>query len=210
VKGVMRAGALLLVLLFGGGCISINTFGSPRTVAPKELAYHAGISSFVYNDDQQPGLPIPTGGFGLRVGIIDQVDVGAQLFVPVHFRADVKWNFLRAGWIDLAAGAGLAVMVYPIDEGEAHTPVLVGGDLPLMVGFNVGDVISLVPSIAPAYVLDPATGSGGGVFRGSFAIRIRLSDGLVLTPEAATVFDPQRATPVDFAFGLALGFGAQP
>lgn len=200
---------IVLLALSLSGCVSLNTFESPRTVPKGELSWTLALSSFLRNtgDDQAP-LPMPL--LGVRAGVSDDVDFGFVVSAPGHARADVKYSLLEGEALDLSIGAAMSVIGYPSNSGGEDGAVLLCWDLPILIGINVSESVSLVPSLGPGYAFEPTSSGKSAFLRTGFGVRMRLADSVSLMPQLSAAWDPARWAPADATLGLAVVLGAQP
>jgi len=142
-------GSIALMLL--AGCPSPSTYGTPRTVKPGLLSHTVsievlGIAGTKAGSDALPTIP----SYTLRIGLAPRVDMGfrAASFTSPAF--DVKWNFLRTKYFDIAADPG-AQWFYD-RANDVHYLYL---NAPVMFGFNVRYDLTLV--FVPAFALQATT-----------------------------------------------------
>lgn len=200
----------LAASILSTGCLSAGGFATPRTVAPREVSFVAGGSVALRPDGDQQEAQIPVGSFGLRTGLTEDLDLGGHITTAGLLRVDIKYNPLRSNWVDLAAAPGLWAAFFPNDQGGKESPALIGADVPLVLGVNLGKSVTLAPSFGPGFAASPGTGARVFYLRGSIGLRFRVADSLWLHPEIATLCDPAFSRPSETSFGFGFAFGAQP
>jgi hypothetical protein len=178
------SGALL------AGCFNSNVYEPPRTTPPGEVSMLIALEGTSWRTKQRsdgypvygmppepprlyirneayPELPL----VGLRLGIAERVDAGLRLVNLVYPAADLKWNFLRTTRFDLA-----------VDPGAAWGwPIYAQAQLPLLVGLNLAEWLSVVASPGVMYG-SGAYGYGGDLITAPYYDRTdwygRLGGGL--------------------------------
>jgi hypothetical protein len=199
-----------LALAFAlSGCLSANGFGVARTVLPKEVSHAAGLTGFAAREDSGDDI-LPGGGvaYALRVGLADRLDLGAAISFPAQMRVDLKYNPLRTTHFDLAVAPAAWLAYYPLRGDE--TPIIVGADVPVLIGINPTETVTLIPSLGPGVLVSPSNQQRAFYLRGCLGARFRLGETLALHPELTMMWDPGRGTFSDAAFGLGLVFGTLP
>lgn len=203
------------------GCTG-NQYATPRTI-PKGTVSHTvaleGSLDFRFNGE--PGDLHPR--YQLRIGAADRVDLG--LMVGPFLGADVKVNFLRTKYVDMAISPGVSYGLFPSPSyGFDDITQVVRFAAPLSLGFNPTKTVSLFlhgnaavladvsdedydygcyPPYCEKKVWDfvPEVGLG---------VQIRVTPNIALTPEL-TVFGNSKYTAMPGIHGgLAITFGAQP
>lgn len=187
------------------GCANPNTYATPRSlpkgaatflVAPEVSAFSGELRG---SSDFARVLPtLPT--VGIRYGLSDEVDVGARLANLTTTSADVKWNFLRSPAFDAAVAPGLQLYVVP-GVGDSDVSENVSDDIPvailhapLLLGFNVSPVFSVITSVGLSYGFAEVPSNAAsdielsqvlsGLFgRLGLAFDLRLSESFALHPE---------------------------
>ena len=227
----MRAAALCCAL-FLGACLNPNTYSTPRTTPVGEVQNAAALEVISFRDSRydetsksvhaQTSLVSPT--YALRVGASDSVDIGARIGNGSSLGVDVKWNFLKSKYFDMAAAPGMQTFYLwdgaGGDGGAAHFY----GNLPLMLGINPSDSFSVVPSVGLGY------GFGGGaavannaqervavtnalLLQAGIGLDFRTSPTFAIHPEMSLlrrVLGPADTDMIWFTFGLGFDWGALP
>lgn len=227
-QGAMRASssspvALLMCLALLVGCASPNLYATPRTTPAGGFSHTVAAEGVAVGSRDwklPPGVPtLPT--YQLRHGLGDTVDVGLRVANALTFGADLKWNPIR-GAIDFAVAPGVETSPAG-DDGP-----WVRGRLPLILGENVSDSVSLVQMVgihASAGRAAGQPGRGGSLpldgaearaqsdpplgGEASLGINIHASDGFALQPEVGLLFVPW-SEEYFLSFGLGFNFGDLP
>ena len=202
----MRA-AVLVILLCPSACATSTTFGTARTVAEGDMSHTIGASAIMVKrrGDYQP-VPLPVVSYGLRSGLSERVDIGAQASLPnVRISADVKYNAVRTKYVDLAVAPCISAAAF---AGSDELDAVLGADVAVIANLNFGSV-SLVPFAAPGVVYTPVGGDAAPIIRTGVGAQFRL-DGWTIEPQFATAVDPRSAAISEMAFGIGFGLGDQP
>lgn len=211
-----------LVLLSAGGltsgCLATNLYATPRVVPEGETSHAFALEGFHAQGTCDPArspcgagrellptLPVYTG----RRGIGGGVDLG--LTVGPHAGVDLKWQFLRTTYLDVA--------IQPRVVGPwfaAH--------LPLLVGLRLGEQVTWMLTGGLAYTFDevdwaswpmaersPVKARGLALRLGS-GLQVRLHRSFALHLEVSWLRFPTRdAVQTNVVSpGLAFQFGALP
>jgi len=220
--------------LLANGCPNPNVYGTPRTTPAGKVAGFAAIEATGYsvktkvvvpanaywNPDQTYSgyfLQLPT--FGGRVGIAEQLDLGFRLTGFTTPGADLKLNFLKTDPFDMAVDAG--VEYAPATATRVH--------LPLIMGINISDKVSLVllpgamysKSNAPDILAEDSTwrtltSTGGWYGRLGIGVAFRVNKKLAIQPEVTFIKafkqekDPLFESVLLYNVGFGLAFGNLP
>jgi hypothetical protein len=221
--------------LLATGCPNPNLYGTPRTTPPGKIAGFAALEGIGWSVRTKPIVPqndtwvpdrtysdrmfvLPS--FGGRVGIAPRLDLGFRLSGLSTPGADLKWNFLRTEYVDLAADAG--VEWAPLLATRVH--------LPLLVGLNFSDKVSLVLLPGAMYgksnlserfggetsTFKTVASAGGWYGRLGVGVNIRFTKKVALQPEITFVKafkqqeDPFFESVLVYNFGLGISFGNLP
>jgi hypothetical protein len=150
--GYVAAGACLLGTT---GCPNPNTYGTPRTVPAGHLS-HSIAAEAIGAHGGSTSVDLPTAPtYTMRIGAADSVDIGVRVANLTTLGADVKWNFLKGG-LDLAVAPGAQFFYYSTgNSGNANSAsASISGTylhLPLLIGANVSEHVTLVPTIGIMY-----------------------------------------------------------
>jgi hypothetical protein len=215
-----------VVALALGGCPSINTYGTPRTIPIGRIQHTLAVDTIGFMSPSRsvttatgttttsdarfyPNAPT----YQLRYGLTDRVDLGFRLGNLTSPGIDAKFNLVR-GAFDLTIMPGAqAVYVTLIDDLSLGVVYL---HLPVILGFNLSRGFSLVatPGISGAFVF--AGSSSGSSTNGSgFAARlglganIRVTEGFTIHPEVTALYFPESGG-VIYTPSVAFSFGAMP
>jgi len=237
----MRAGWQLRMSICAGatlflcGCPNPNTYTAPRTldpggfqfsVAPELYGFSVKTSTATIDPvTNAPTTQSSTASFftptlptvGVRYGVVNNFEIGARLPNLDSVAFDGKVQFVRGG-VDLAIDPGAQAFFVGTSDGSAGVFYL---HLPLMVGVNLSEKVTLV--LAPGIVYTVATATvvtsnsaqqgataTGVMARLSAGVDIRVTKRIALHPELTFMkgFDSSEA--LLYVFGFGLNFGAQP
>jgi hypothetical protein len=192
-----------LVLLFAAsGCISMNTFETPRTLDAGELSHSISLTSYV---DPDRVRPVPMPAYSLQIGVADRFDIGIQAATPGRLRVGAKYNPVRTEWFDAAIALGGWIGFVPHEVGNDDHNLMLGADLPILLGINLGPA-SIIPFAGPGVVYSPNGQIAGWTVRTGLGVGIEVASGVRLHPEVSTTIDPVRGEPIDYAFGMGVVF----
>jgi hypothetical protein len=198
---------LLLVMPLLGGCLAMNTFETARTLDPGTFHHSMSLTSYVHPG--RDAVPVPMPSYSFHAGIAEDFEMGVLVGTPGHLRISAKYNPLRSQWFDAAISPGVWMGYRPHDVGGEDHDLLLGGDLPVVLDLNLGPV-TLVPFAGPGFAYSPGGEAAGFIVRTGFGIRFPIGEHVRVHPEFSTIVDPIRGEPVDYAFGIAVGLGANP
>jgi len=221
----LRVAALGAVAALCTGCPNPNTYGTPRTVPVGKIQHSLAAEAFGYSaHDKQTntseGGTLPTfPTYTLRVGVSDTVDIGARIANLSSLGADVKWNFLKSEVFDMAIDPGVQAFYYSAGDTSLGVVYL---NAPLLFGINLGDSVSIVPTLGVSYGIasasvdtgdarDSATGSSGVMLRPGLGFDFRVSQKFAIHPEITflkTLKDDDSA--LLYVFGIGFNFGNLP
>ena len=225
------------------GCPNPNTYGTPRTtpvgkishtVAAEGFRYAVGVprtttdaagnptTTTVENSATLPNAPT----YQLRVGVLDSLDIGARISNMTSFGADVKWNFIKSDMFDLAIDPGFQVFHIGASSGGTSSSFTeFYGHAPLILGINVADSVTIVPTVGVTYGLSSASTTSteadssaaasidGLMFRGGLGFNFRISPKFAMQPELTYLKFLNGTNDPDISwviFGLGFNFGALP
>jgi hypothetical protein len=209
------------------GCPNPQTYGTPRTTPVGKIQHSVaaegwGFSGHDAQTDTDISATVPNfPTYTLRVGLADSVDIGARLANLTSVGADVKWNFIKSDVFDMAIDPGFQFFHISSGTGSASVLYLHG---PLMFGINVGDSVTIVPTLgvtwgwASATVTttdenDSASGTTGLMLRPGLGFNFRISERFALHPEVTflkTLDSPDGDSMLLYNFGLGFNFGNLP
>lgn len=227
----IRLGAIAAVAALCTGCPNPNTYGTPRTTPVGKIQHNLAAEGFGYNGhdaetntDVSGALPtFPT--YTLRVGVADTVDIGARIANLSSVGADVKWNFLKGDTLDLAIDPGFQAFYFSTSSGGEDASIgVIYLNAPLMVGINLGDSVSIVPTFGVSYGIatasvdgsggrESATGSSGVMLRPGIGFDFRISERFAIHPEVTflkTLKGADEDSSLLYVFGLGFNFGNLP
>lgn len=208
------------------GCPSPSTYTTPRTIPPGKIMHSIVVESmrsrFDTDEEDRSLLPMaPT--YAIRVGLTDELDVGARLASSYAIGADLKY-MLTKGTIDLAVDPGGQITGFSSSSSSSSRSsnedrlLLAYGYLPLLMGWNINPSISLVGSAGMmfgTYSRDAREGDFVQVIhQGSFArlglgVDVRISSKIAVHPEVTWLkaIDGHQSTIIS---GLGVNFGTLP
>jgi len=216
------------------GCPNPNTYGTPRTVPAGQVSHSIAAEAIgAHRDGVGVDLPtLPT--YTMRIGATEGLDIGLRVANLTTLGADVKWNFLKGSTFEMAVAPGAQVFYYSLgssssSNGASATSSITGTylHLPLLMGINVSQRVTLVPSVGIMYGAvngsssattsdgssDSVKGSAntGVIGRFGFGADFRLSPKFALHPEITFMKSfAEGARGVLYLAGLGFNFGALP
>lgn len=193
------AHGLLLFALIISGCHS-NLYSTPRTT-PRGTSQHivAIDMDAVPKSREDFGIDssLPSLVYMARVGIADKIDLGIQ--ASGMLKLDLKINPVRTQYFDLALDPSVAAGIFA--GGTTIAPFAVAS-LPVILGFNAGEAMTLVIQGGPAVsnlpwsTVYPFVGSG---------LQLRVGELVTVQPEFTLQFMGEGRTWA--CYGLGFGFG---
>jgi hypothetical protein len=224
----LRKILVVCLLPFLGGCPSPSTYTVPRTldrgdrqviVAPELVGYRYDAPGGGTTLGFTPTIP----SLGIRFGATDRLELGvrvANLFSPA---VDAKIQLVRSV-LDLAVDPG-AQFVYmfanPTTGSDYLTQTLLHLYLPLLVGLNLSESLTLVAAPGVGYALGTpriqadnkavtASGAAGAMVSLAVGVEVRASERFALHPELTLIQDLDDARTTIAVIGVGFNFGAQP
>ncbi|WP_373048336.1 hypothetical protein [Vulgatibacter sp.] len=206
---------LLCVLL--AGCTSFNRFGAARTLAPGETSHTVAADVWAMGEGLDgPSsdelsfvprvLPYPLISYVLRHGLAERLELGVTAMPLPGLGLDLKWNFLRAGKLDLAVVPNM-LAGYLFDSANNTT---VQSSLPLLLSWRIDEKLALVPQIAAAHRFDRSDGAPASEswnLAAGLAARARVSPRLTVQPGVYVLQPLDDGDRRLYSVGVALGFG---
>ena len=221
------------MLAFLAGCPNPQTYGTPRTLDPGKWQIGVAAEAFGVSADVKttnstgqvgttregvylPNLP----SVGARVGLADRVDFGFGLKNLYSPTLDLKVNFLKTKYFDMSV-APMINYIFAATSGA--TVQLFYFHVPLLLGINFSEAVSLV--LTPGFVYGLAVGTGTastsatGSFYGSApwfriggGVNIRVNRKIALQPEVTMIrsFSDDTGNAMAFFFGIGVSFLNQP
>lgn len=216
---MVRASAVFLVIAGVptlAGCIT-NQFATPRTLPPGQTSYTmAAEGTLNFDFSGEPGDL--HGRFQMRHGLAERVDLGV-MFGP-YLGMDVKLNFLRTKFVDMAFTPGIFYSAFPMPFQSTRHVVQFNG--PISVGFNVDKSVTIylhgvVSGNVIMYGYDEhcqppdCDGKERNITPyGGLGAQFRVSPVIAITPEISLFAPIQEQTEVYINGGIGVSFGAQP
>jgi hypothetical protein len=224
--GIRWAGVCALGLLCSG-CPNPNTYGTPRTTPTGKISHSVAAEAWGFKvADGETGATgsamLPTAPtYTLRVGLADTVDIGARVSNLSSFGADVKWNFLKSEFFDMAVDPSFQFFYFSAGSASVNVVYL---NAPLMIGINAGDSVSIIPIVGVTYGFasasvdtadesESASGTTGPMFRGGLGFDFRLTPKFAMHPEISvlkTLNGPDEDSSLLYMIGLGFNFGNLP
>ncbi|MDI1476205.1 hypothetical protein [Polyangium sp. y55x31] len=201
------------------GCTA-NQYATPRTIPRGQVSHTValeGLLDFRFNGE--PGDLHPR--YQLRVGLADRVDLGVM--AGPYFGADVKWNFVRTKYVDVAVTPGVYYSLFPSFSDGFDAPThAVRFAAPISLGLNPTKAVTLFLHGNAAvnwnlksydehcYPPDCERSSWFVAPEVGLGVQIRVTPNIALTPEVTIVGKTPHTAMAGLHGGLALTFGAQP
>lgn len=196
------------------GCLNPNLYTSPRAT-PVGRAAVVLAPQVVHQSKRTQNYGT---AFAVRFGVVPRLDVGMR-FNLGSLAADLKWNAIRTQYFDVAFDAGVEVLPY---AQYAH--------LPLLMGFNLADDVTLLANtgmtfgtgeqpkpFGSAETGDPAPGvgpvpAGRPFMRGGLGAQLRFTSTFAVQPEATALyyFGGDQRVRNYYAGGIAFVWGRSP
>lgn len=229
---VLSCASLAGLSLLATGCPNPNTYGTPRTTPVGRVQHTIAAEGLAYRiqDPPQQGGERVSGGFPtfptyqLRVGVADRVDIGARIMSFSSIGADVKWNFLKTDAFDMAIVPGFQVFhISGTTAGTSSGYTQFYGNAPLVLGINLAEEVSVVPTLGVTYGYNSATvvsdnksaaaSIDGLILRAGLGFNFRVVPRFALHPEVTMLQfmngDDESKVRL-FIFGLGFNFGNLP
>ena len=216
------------------GCPNPNTYGTARTtpkgkvnafIAPEAWGFAGDIETSANTSTRvAAALPMPP-SFGLRLGVSDDIDVGARIANFSSVAADLKVNLVR-GDFDLALDPGaqyFSLSTGETDSGSSASVKVVYLYAPLLMDINLSKAFSVVlaPGVTYAYASASADVGGDsdwkqassvdGIYgRLGLGLDIRLGKKFALHPEITAQRSLGDSSLLQYMMGLGFNFGRLP
>jgi hypothetical protein len=229
-RGLRTFGLFAVGTLVLSGCPNPNTYTTPRTLDPGTLQWQVApeVIGVTYNatttdanghatTQSQTAVAPMVPSFGVRLGLVDGLDLGVRLQNLDSLAADAKIRLLK-GTFDLALDPGPQGYYATINGVSAGVVYL---HAPVLLGFNIAPNTSLV--LSPGLVFSVATASvdnGSGVSgvasssgvwaRLGFGVDFRITRRFAIHPEVTAMREFGNLDGFIFVGGVGFNFGAQP
>lgn len=202
-----RCRVLLALMLFHVGCMPYSTLGRARTLPANQWEIWVAPEAYIVAAEDGAAVR-PTGEAGLRYGLLDGVEIDAQVNA-LGFGVGTRLQLMRSSnpqqGIDLALAPSVLYTAY---DKVALT-------LPLLLGANLGEHQLVV---TPRFAYQLRFGVGGQTAPVSFmyvglsvGVALRIDAHVTLMPEVSAMTqayaDPGFATNLDQALGLTGALG---
>jgi hypothetical protein len=213
--------------LFCTACPNPNTYMTPRTVEPRKLSHSIAAEGMGVQTTTSTGrasMSFPTfPSYAVRIGLAERWDIGIRVTNFSSLGADGKFNPVRTEYFDLAFDPGVQLFSYSAGAGSNADSLFIGHlHVPLLLGFNMGESVSLVLSPGASFgfaastldasedVRDTAFTKTGFFGRLGAGLDFRLLDNFALHPELTFLDDFRSDSTLIYVFGLGFNFGALP
>ncbi|HYJ10758.1 MAG TPA: hypothetical protein VEX18_17165 [Polyangiaceae bacterium] len=185
-----RIAASTALVVAAVGCLNPNLYTSPRATPVARSAILVAPQMAQQTERVQSYGPV----VGLRYGVMPRLDVGMRSNFG-SLAADVKWNAIRTSHFDLA-----------LDGGVEFLPHAFYAHVPLLMGFNVAEHLSLLAStgvtlgsgeqptpFGSVSTTDPVIGGGpvpaGRPFvRSGLGVQLRFTPTFAVQPEVTALY----------------------
>ncbi len=131
VFGIFRANARYALLLGVGSCAAPNLYTTPRAT-PVGKFTSVVAPQLVRRPERREQAD--TLLLGARLGLAPRLDAGVRTNYA-SAAADIKWNAIRTRYFDLALDGGIELL-----------PETLYVDLPVLLGINLTEAVSLLPN----------------------------------------------------------------
>ena len=155
------AASLIAFSALTTACVNSSTLQTAKAMDPGQQrvlvggGYYASPSlnaDASEASDSDVSLAMPYMELGYRRGIVDKVEVGAKVTVPGTAGIDGKYQFLDAGKLALAAGAGIGYLkITSGAEGMETSSSIIDATVPLYASYDLAKAFAIYT--APKYVL---------------------------------------------------------
>jgi len=202
------------------GC-NANHYATPRTVPKGKTSHTIVLDGYGAFEDDGRLFPA-TGGlrYLLRAGLAERVDFGLTASGTV-IGMDVKVNFLRTKWVDMAVSPGFEVGVLP-GYHSWDTEFFYRGAVPISLGFNVSKATSIYlhgglggfahVQERDEWCWEPECDDtlSGLTVQGGLGAQFRVSNFVALQPELSVMGSTSYLPGIFMQLGFGVSLGAQP
>jgi hypothetical protein len=206
-----RSSHYALLLACEIGCANPNLHTTPRATPVGRVTSFVAPQLIARPELQQRVYGVQLGG---RYGLASRLDAGARTNFG-SFAFDLKWNAVRGQRFDLALDAGLQLM-----------PSTLYVDLPVLLGINLSDSVSILPTTGimlgegrqPSLDIDKTEAEdvrhsqrAGRLFlRAGLGAQFRVSSDFAVNPELTYLVPTEGSVAEYLVFGLGFCFGKLP
>ncbi|MCA9586377.1 MAG: hypothetical protein KC657_13555 [Myxococcales bacterium] len=214
------------VALSALGCPNPNTYATPRTTPAGKVSHSIALEGVNLSGDvttenvatrttqtKRESVTLPTlPSYTLRVGLASRADLAFKITNLTMLGLDVKWNFVRTRYFDVAIAPGAQAAF----SNAGYIAYLHG---PLLLGVNAGDSVSFVASPGVTYLTTGVSGNGStlesltqtALFgRLGLGINLRVSKSFALQPEVTGLQSFEAGQVRFITFGLGFNFSNLP
>jgi hypothetical protein len=201
-------------------CASSGLYTAPRTLPPHQFQHNLAPEVVALPQRARDlggadttGFTIAPGvNYAARYGLTGALEFGARINTSMVTGADLKVQFVRSRYLDLALDPGFATFI-----GIAWM-----FHVPLLVGLNVSDRFQLLLAPRGAYALDlqhvgqgttaqmGLVGASGFYAGASVGFRLVTSASVSIQPEYTLMMNVANTADVFQTLGVNVAFGAQP
>lgn len=228
-RGVLVAGLVVIAVALTG-CPSLSTMQTPRTVPLGQVRFGLGLEAVGIktasrtdsngNTQAATSVTLPQFEFSARYGLTDNLDIGGKLYL-IGAELGLKYQFARGG-LDMALAPAASYISLSSSSSDSSgnsssSSVSVAYlHLPLLLGFNVNDKVTLSfgPKLLYAIVSgtvsstsDTASATTSGLWLGGYvSVPLKVGQAFWIAPEI-NVYRPLKEDVFIYQGGLALLFG---
>jgi hypothetical protein len=151
----------LSLILLAQGCVNISTLQTAQTLEQGELRSTIGGGLYASPDvdeavgelvDEDVAILLPAIEFGVRYGVIEDLDLGLKLTIPGTIALDGKYRLLNKEGFAVAAGLSLGYLQVSSGSGANEvTSTLLDVMVPVYASYDVGKYFSVY--VSPKYLL---------------------------------------------------------
>jgi hypothetical protein len=150
ISSAVLSGAVLSCAVLLCGCPNPNNYGTPRTVEPGTASHTISIETVGVAGARGKDFS-PTGpSYSVRIGLAPRVDLGIRAANFTSGATDLKWNFYRSKWFDVALAPGGQWLF-----DRANDVHYIYAHLPVILGINIGYDATIV--LIPGFGLQTAS-----------------------------------------------------
>lgn len=131
------------------GCMTFSRIHGAKTLAPRQIEAGVALGVRTSDDPSFQAYPIPQGPVVLRVGVVEDLDLGFRLYL-LGGGADLRWRFFHRGPWHVALNPGVGVVLQPnllnlAELGAVET------SLPLLAELELTDWLSVSAGVQAVY-----------------------------------------------------------
>lgn len=220
------------------GCPNPNIYGTPRTTPKGEISHTVAVEAIRLSGDvetattsggtekKSTSITVPTfPTYQLRYGATENLDLGFSIRNASSLGFDAKYNPVRGESFDLALDPGMQFfrISSTSSTGESAAVSIFYLHLPVLLGFNVSESLSVVATPGAVYALatgtsssssgsdrDSLSSSSGFLARLGLGLNIRPSKRFAMQPEVTAMRAFNDSSTMIYMIGLGFNFGTLP